>query len=150
VKTSFAKLVFHSEEVPISGHTRAAKFVVGLCFRVEAGLNTSTVALRVVRRGEKGTHGLGVYLGHPVPGGYKYGDLVLQVGGVSRIGTIKYGIESRGTQTGTGLLWREPASTVNYRPVLSSERALQTSKLTIVQRQFQGVRKIGRGTQISA
>jgi hypothetical protein len=35
----------------------------------------------------------------PVPGGYKYGDLVLQVGGVSIIGTIKYGLESRGTLT---------------------------------------------------
>jgi hypothetical protein len=31
-----------------------------------------------------------------VPGGYKYGDLALLVGGVSRIGTIKYGFESRG------------------------------------------------------
>jgi hypothetical protein len=31
------------------------------------------------------------------PGGYKYGDLTLQVGGVSRIGTIKYGPESHGT-----------------------------------------------------
>jgi hypothetical protein len=36
-------------------------------------------------------------MGHPVNGGYKYGDLALQVGGVSRIGGIKYGIESRGT-----------------------------------------------------
>jgi hypothetical protein len=32
-----------------------------------------------------------VYLGHPFAGGYKYGDLALQVGVVSRIGTIKYG-----------------------------------------------------------
>jgi hypothetical protein len=31
------------------------------------------------------------------PGGYKYGDLAFQVGGVSRIVTIKYGLESRGT-----------------------------------------------------
>jgi hypothetical protein len=29
--------------------------------------------------------------------GYKDGDLALQVGGTSRIGTIKYGIESPGT-----------------------------------------------------
>jgi hypothetical protein len=35
-------------------------------------------------------------MGHPVPGEYKYGDLALQVWGVSRIGKIKYGIESRG------------------------------------------------------
>jgi hypothetical protein len=31
-------------------------------------------------------------MGHPVPAGYKYGDMALQVGGVSRIGTIKYGL----------------------------------------------------------
>jgi hypothetical protein len=55
----------------------------------------------------------GVYLGHPVPGGYKYGDLALQVGGVSRIGTIKYGRESRGTA-----LSRNIVETVNYRPLL--------------------------------
>jgi hypothetical protein len=29
-------------------------------------------------------------MGHPVPGGYKYGKLALQVGGVSQIETIKY------------------------------------------------------------
>jgi hypothetical protein len=65
---------------------------------------------------------LGVYLGHLVPGGYKYGYLTLQVGGVSRIGTIKYGLEFRGTALA------RPAITVNYRPVLSSERALQNNK----------------------
>jgi hypothetical protein len=37
-----------------------------------------------------------VYLGHPVPGGYKYRDLALQVGGVSDE-TVKYGLEYRGT-----------------------------------------------------
>jgi hypothetical protein len=47
---------------------------------------TSTVALRVV----KGTQCPGVELGHPVPGGYKYGNLDLQVGGVSDE-TVKYG-----------------------------------------------------------
>jgi hypothetical protein len=70
----------------------------------------------------------GVYLSHPVPGGYKYGDLALQIGGVSKIGTIKYGLESRGTQTRAGLRWRGPAATVNYRPVFSPERALQNNK----------------------
>jgi hypothetical protein len=53
---------------------------------VEAGSNTSTVALRVVRGDGKGTQCL--------PGGYKYGDLVLQVGGLSKMGTIKYGLDS--------------------------------------------------------
>jgi hypothetical protein len=38
-------------------------------------------------------------LNHPVYGGYKYRDLTLQAGGISRIGTIKYGFESYGTQT---------------------------------------------------
>jgi hypothetical protein len=37
----------------------------------------STVALRVVGGIEKGTQRLGVQLGHPVPGGYKYGDVAL-------------------------------------------------------------------------
>jgi hypothetical protein len=31
-----------------------------------------------------------IYLGHPVPGGYKYGNLALQVGGVSDE-TVKFG-----------------------------------------------------------
>jgi hypothetical protein len=65
--------------------------------RVEAGYNTSTAALRVLRGGGKGTQCPGVYLHHLVPGGYKYEDLALQVLGVSRIRTIKYGFESRGT-----------------------------------------------------
>jgi hypothetical protein len=47
--------------------------------------------------GRKGNPVPGVYQGHPVPGRYKYGDLALHVEGVSRIGTIKYGPESRGT-----------------------------------------------------
>jgi hypothetical protein len=63
---------------------------------------------------------------------HKYGDLALQVGGDSIIRTIKYGLESRGTD------WRGPAATVNYRPVLSSERALQDNKPTTVERKFQG------------
>jgi hypothetical protein len=65
--------------------------------RVEAGQNTAIVALRVVRGDGKGTQCPGVYMDHPLPGGYKYGDLALKVWGVSRIGTIKYGPESRGT-----------------------------------------------------
>jgi hypothetical protein len=34
----------------------------------------------------------GIKLGHPVPGGYKYGNLALQIGGVSDE-TVKYGRE---------------------------------------------------------
>jgi hypothetical protein len=48
--------------------------------RVEAGYNTSTVALRVVEGDEKGTRCLGVSLGHPVTGGHKHRNLALQVG----------------------------------------------------------------------
>jgi hypothetical protein len=49
---------------------------------VEAGSNTSTVALRVVGSDEKGTHCRGAWPGHPVLGVYKYGMLTLHVGGV--------------------------------------------------------------------
>jgi CobQ-like glutamine amidotransferase family enzyme len=65
---------------------------------------------------------------HPVPGGFKYGNPALQVGGVSKIGTIKYGLESRETQTLEGLHWRGTAATVNYGPILSSERVPQNNK----------------------
>jgi hypothetical protein len=40
----------------------------------------------------------GVILGYSVPGENKYRNLFLQVGGVSKIETIKYAHESRGTQ----------------------------------------------------
>jgi hypothetical protein len=45
---------------------------------VEAGSNTSTIALRVVGGEEKGTQCPGMQLVHLVPGGYKYGDLAFQ------------------------------------------------------------------------
>jgi hypothetical protein len=47
---------------------------------VEVGSNTTTVTLRVVKGEEKGTQCLGIWLGHPVPGGYKYGDLASRLG----------------------------------------------------------------------
>jgi hypothetical protein len=37
-------------------------------------------------------------LAHPLPGGNKYRNLALQIGGVSKIETIKYAHVSRGTQ----------------------------------------------------
>jgi hypothetical protein len=70
------------------------------------------------KRRRKGNPVPGGISGPLVPGGYKYGDLDLQIGGVSRIGTRKYGLESRRTHTRAGLRWRGPAATVNYRPVL--------------------------------
>jgi hypothetical protein len=87
----------------------------------------------------------GVYLGHPVPGGYKYGDLALQVGGVSRIRTTKYGLESRETQMRAGLRRRGQAATVNYRSVFSSERALQNNKPKLSKRRSQGEKSWSRG-----
>jgi hypothetical protein len=53
------------------------------------------------------------------------GDLALQVGRVSGIGTVQYGLSSSGTRTRAGLRWRGPAATVNYSPGFSSDRALQ-------------------------
>jgi hypothetical protein len=42
-------------------------------------------ALRDIGGDEKGTQCLGVKLGHPVPRGHEYGDLALQVEGVSNL-----------------------------------------------------------------
>jgi hypothetical protein len=53
-------------------------------------------------------------------------------------------------QTRAGLRWRRQAATVNYRPVLSLERALQNNKLATVYRKSQGERKIRRGSQLGA
>jgi hypothetical protein len=52
---------------------------------VERGFNTSTIALKVVGGNGKGTQCLGVYLRHPVPGGYKYRGLAFQIGGILNI-----------------------------------------------------------------
>jgi hypothetical protein len=49
--------------------------------RVEAGSNTSTVPLRVIGGDEKGIQRLWIYLLQYAPGGYKNGELTLQVGG---------------------------------------------------------------------
>jgi hypothetical protein len=53
---------------------------------VEAGLNNSTIALRVVGGNENGTQCVGGMTGPPCPWGvYKYGDLTLHIGGVSNL-----------------------------------------------------------------
>jgi hypothetical protein len=41
-------------------------------------------------------------------------------------------------------------STVNYRPVLSSERALQNNKHADVWKEFEGERKIGQRSKMGA
>jgi hypothetical protein len=69
--------------------------------RVEAGSNTSTEALRVVGGDEKGS---------------------------LEYETVKYDHESHGTWTRKWLRWRGPATIINDRPVLSSERAPHMNK----------------------
>jgi hypothetical protein len=49
-------------------------------FYVEADSKTSAVALRVIGGDGNGTQDLGLYLGHPVPVGHKYGNQALHVG----------------------------------------------------------------------
>jgi hypothetical protein len=70
--------------------------------RVEAGSNTSTVPLRVVGGDRKGTQFLGVKPGDPVPGGYKYGDLAFQVGGVSNMVMSPAGLGPENDYAGEG------------------------------------------------
>jgi hypothetical protein len=76
--------------------------------RVEAGSNTSTLALRVV-------------------GGDEEGNLESE--------TVKYGHESHGTRTRKWLLSRGPEAIVNGRPVLLSERAPHINKSKTVLQQ---------------
>jgi hypothetical protein len=61
--------------------------------------------------------------------GYKYGDLAFQVGGVSDE-TVKYGrrVLRDFDLRVTALARSRSNCTVNYRPVLSSERKLQNNK----------------------
>jgi hypothetical protein len=54
----------------------------------------------------------------------------------------------RADRSGTALA--RTNSNSNYRPVLSSERALQNNKPQLSKRKSQGERKIGRGSQMSS
>jgi hypothetical protein len=73
--------------------------------RVEAGSNTSTVALWVVGGGEKRS---------------------------LKSETVKYGRKSHGTRTQKLLRWRAPAAVLNDRFVLPSERAPHINKPSYV------------------
>jgi hypothetical protein len=73
----------------------------GKVTRVEAGSNTSTVILRVVRGDENGS---------------------------LKSETVKYSQESQGTQTRKRLRWQGPAAYTKDRTVLSSERAPHKNK----------------------
>jgi hypothetical protein len=72
---------------------------------VEAGSNTSTVTLLVVGGDEKGS---------------------------LKSETVKYDLESQGTQTRERLHWQGPAAYTKGRPVLSSERATHKNKSVTV------------------
>jgi hypothetical protein len=72
---------------------------------VEVGSDTSTVTLRVVEGDEKGS---------------------------LKSETVKYGHESKGTQTRERLRWRGPAAYTKDRPILSSERAPHKNKTVTV------------------
>jgi hypothetical protein len=72
---------------------------------VEAGSNTSTVALRVVRGDEKGS---------------------------LKSETVKYGREFQGTRTRERLRWQGPAAYTKDRPALSLERGPTVNKIVTV------------------
>jgi hypothetical protein len=73
--------------------------------RVEAGSNTSTVTLRVVR-----------------------GDAM----GSLKSETVKYGSEYQGTRARERLRWEDPAAYTKDRPVFSSERVPHKNKTVTV------------------
>jgi hypothetical protein len=75
--------------------------------RVEAGSNTSTVALRGVGDDEKES---------------------------LESETVKYGLGSHVTRTREWLRWRGPTAIVNDKPVLSSESAPHINKPATVRR----------------
>jgi hypothetical protein len=99
--------------------------------RVEAVTNTSTVVLGVVGD-EKGTHCLGLQLDHPVPGGNKYEDLDLHVGGVSNLRQRNMVMSPAGLGLENDCARGGPDAVVNDRLVLSSEMALHINKPTTV------------------
>jgi hypothetical protein len=70
----------------------------------------------------------GVKLGYPVLRGKQIREFGPPGCGSLKSETVKYGHESRGSQTWERLRWRGPAATVNYRSVFSSERASNFNK----------------------
>jgi hypothetical protein len=75
-------------------------------------------------------------LGYPVPGGNKYRNLALLVGGVSKIETINYAHESHGTLNGKGcagdvrqkLKSTDPTSRQRGRPTSTNPKLSTTKK----------------------
>jgi hypothetical protein len=92
---------------------------------------SASVCVYAWRRKEWNWPGQTQCLGYAVPWGIEYRNLALQVEGVSKIETLNYGHQSRRTQNRERLRWRGPATTENYRPDLSSERAPHICKPVI-------------------
>jgi hypothetical protein len=100
------KAVFSMRSVPVL-YNEDRSFLVYET-RVEAGSNTSTLTLRVVRGDVKGS---------------------------LKSETVKYDRESQGTQIREKLRWQEPAAYIKDRPVLLSERAPHKNKAVTVEEQ---------------
>jgi hypothetical protein len=102
--------------------------------RLTVGRNiTLTLTLTLnVSTGRKRNPVPGSITGQPCSWGISLRDLALQVGGVS-YETVKYGREFCGTWIQQWLLWQGPEAIVwvNYRPILSSERAPHINKPAI-------------------
>jgi hypothetical protein len=75
-------------------------------------------------RRRKGNTVTWVWLGYPDPGGYKHGNLALQVERSLESVTVNCDRESRRTRTWEWQSWRGPAAIVNDSPIHSSERML--------------------------
>jgi hypothetical protein len=65
------RMAFSVQSVPMAAH--AATYVL-FCLSVDRKLTSTSTSVS------------GVYLGHPFPEGYKYGDLALQVGESRELG----------------------------------------------------------------
>jgi hypothetical protein len=83
-------------------------------------------------------------LGYPVPEGNKYKNLALLVGGVSKIETINYAHESRGTHDLRKTAQAMPGKNWKYRPDFSAER----EKLSKIIKEK--MRKFGCESQVCA
>jgi hypothetical protein len=92
----------------------------------------------------------GAQLDYPVPGGNKYRNLDLQVGGVLKIETIKYAHESRRTHIWERLRWRCQAKIKLQTRLLVREGAPHQQTRNCLKINKERRKKIGRGSQMGA
>jgi hypothetical protein len=74
----------------------------------------------------------GGILGHPVPGGYKYGDLALQVGGVSNLRQSNMELRPKNDCAGEDqqqLYTADPFSRQRERPTSTTRNCLTIIKI---------------------